>query len=360
MKHQDLLKFDWWLIAPVTILVAMGLTVLLSIDPAFFRSQLLSLIIALVAFILFSRLNLDGVKQLTLPIYIVSVLLLVVVLILGIESRGAVRWIDVFGIRFQFSEILKPVLAFVLCAYLSEHPKPTPRLLITVIVFLAPVFLLIALQPDLGNALIYGGVTLFVLLVYGFSWKWFGLLLAPFVLVSPLFWARLHDYQKQRLLTFLHPANDPLGASYNVIQAIIAVGSGRFLGKGLSQGTQSGLRFLPERQTDFIFATLTEGLGFIGGAVVILAFAFLCYRIYVIFREVDDPFGKAFTTATFAFILIHFFVNVGMNVGLLPIVGVTLPFLSFGGSSLLSSFMFLGILSAISMSGRSRRVLEIH
>lgn len=359
MKHQDLLKFDWWLLAPVVVLVAIGLTVLFSIDPVFFKSQLLTLIIALIAFIVFSHLNLDGLKQMILPIYIISILLLIVVLIIGIESRGAVRWVDIFGIRLQFSEIFKPILAFVLSVYLAKQRQPTFRVLITVLAFLAPVFLLIALQPDLGNALIYAGVTGFVLLVYGFPWKWFGVLAAPVVGALPFLWAGLHDYQKQRLLTFLHPTNDPLGASYNVIQAIIAVGSGQFLGKGLSEGTQSGLSFLPERQTDFIFATLSEGLGFIGALVVILGFAFLCYRIFVIFRSVDDQFGKTFAAATFGFILIHFFVNVGMNVGLLPIVGVTLPFLSFGGSSLLSSFMFLGILSAISTSLRHRQVLEI-
>ncbi len=359
MTRHNLLRLDWWLLAPVAVLVVIGLTVLLSIDPAYFKSQLLSLAIALVAFVVFSQINFTGLKQLALPIYIFSLALLLVVLVIGIESRGAVRWIDIFGIRLQFSEIFKPFLAFALCSYLTEQVKSTPRVFMTVLLFLVPVFVLIALQPDLGNALIYAGVTLFVLIVYGFPWKWFGALFIPIIAVSPILWGRLHDYQKQRLLTFLHPANDPLGASYNVIQAIIAVGSGRFLGKGLSEGTQSGLRFLPERQTDFIFATLSEGLGYIGALVVILGFAFLCYRVYVIFRDVEDPFGKTFAAATFGFVLIHFFVNVGMNVGFLPIVGVTLPFLSFGGSSLLSNFIFLGILSAISTTYRGREVLEI-
>jgi rod shape determining protein RodA len=160
-------------------------------------------------------------------------------------------------------------------------------------------------------------------------------------------------------MTFLNPTSDPLGISYNSIQAMIAVGSGTFLGKGLSEGTQSGLRFLPERQTDFIFATIAEGLGFLGALIIVLALLFLCYRVYLIFSATSDKFIKVFSACAFGIFLIPSFVNIGMNIGIVPIVGVTLPFVSFGGSSLLSNFIFLGILSSMSTSRKHKDVLEI-
>jgi rod shape determining protein RodA len=172
-------------------------------------------------------------------------------------------------------------------------------------------------------------------------------------------WLKLHDYQRQRIFTFLNPQSDPLGISYNSIQALIAVGSGQFMGKGISEGTQSSLRFLPERQTDFIFATIAEGLGFIGTVLIILSLFFLCYRVYCLFRRTSDRFIQIFSLCAFGFFLIPSFINIGMNVGIVPIVGVTLPFVSFGGSSLLSNFIFLGILSAMSSSQRHKDVLEI-
>jgi rod shape determining protein RodA len=169
----------------------------------------------------------------------------------------------------------------------------------------------------------------------------------------------LHDYQKQRILTFLNPGSDPLGTSYNVIQSVIAVGSGMFAGRGLGQGTQSGLRFLPERNTDFIFATISEQLGIVGSVIVLICFILIIYRIYIIFQKSDDKFCKIFAAIVFFSFLIQLFVNIGMNTGILPIVGVTLPFISSGGSSLLSNFIFLGFLSAISRSSKANDVLEI-
>jgi len=281
------------------------------------------------------------------------------VLIIGFESHGAVRWISIFGFSIQISEILKPFLALALASFLASRENTSFRTFLSVIVLLVPVFLLIALQPDLGNALIYGAVTMLMLLAYGFPLKWFGLLFLPFLLISPVLWELLHDYQRKRLLTFINPTSDPLGSSYNVIQAMIAVGSGMVMGKGLSQGTQSGLRFLPEKHTDFIFATLSEGLGFFGSAIIVVCFMLLCIRIYMLYSRMENSFAKLFAVAAFGFIMIHFFVNIGMNVGLLPIVGVTLPFVSYGGNSLIANFIFLGILSALATTYCRRSVLEI-
>ncbi len=359
MRRKTLLGIDWWLLAPVAVLLIISLVTLLSLNKVLFFSQFFTLVIGLIAFFFFSRIRVETLQRLTVPIYLVSIVLLFIVLVIGFESHGAVRWISVAGFPIQFSEVLKPFLSLALASYLSKHPTRSLRSLITIFILLTPIFGLIAFQPDLGNALIYAGVVLLVLVTYGYSLKWFGLMAVPFLLVSPIVWNLLHDYQQKRLLTFINPTSDPLGASYNVIQAMIAVGSGMFLGKGLSQGTQSGLRFLPERHTDFIFATLSEGLGFVGAIIVLIAFVILCIRIYIIFTQLDNNFAKIYASIVFAFFLIQFFVNIGMNVALLPVVGVTLPFVSFGGNSLLSNFIFLGILSAMLTTYARHSVLEI-
>jgi len=359
MHRKTLLGVDWWLLVPVAVLIIISLVTLLSLNRALFFSQFFTLIIGVIAFLIFSRIRVESFVRLAIPIYIISIILLLIVLIIGFESHGAVRWISLGGFPIQFSELLKPFLALALASYLSQHKTRSFRSLLAILLFLAPIFGLIAFQPDLGNALIYAGVVFLVLITFGYSLKWFGLLAVPFLLASPVVWNILHDYQQKRLLTFLNPTSDPLGASYNVIQAMIAVGSGMFLGKGLSQGTQSGLRFLPERHTDFIFATLSEGLGFIGAIIVLVAFIMLCVRIYVIFTQMDNDFAKIFASVVFSFFLVHFFVNIGMNLALLPVVGVTLPFVSFGGNSLLSNFIFLGILSSMVTSYSRHSVLEI-
>jgi rod shape determining protein RodA len=221
-----------------------------------------------------------------------------------------------------------------------------------------PIAILIFLQPDLGNALIYIIVTVLTLLFFGFPFRLFFTGVILFLASLPIGWNFLHDYQKQRILTFLHPT-DPLGSSYNAIQSSIAIGAGMLVGRGFGQGTQSGLKFLPERHTDFIFATLAEELGFIGAVVVLLCFAFILFRIFIIFSRSEDPFCKLFLGVAFFLILSQFFINIAMNAGFLPIVGISLPFVSYGGSSLLSNFILLGLVSSVGRNVVSRSVLEI-
>lgn len=350
---------DWWLLAPALILVTISLTTLFSVNISYFKSQLISFCVAFAAFLFFARVNLDFLRQLTVPIYVGSLILLAIVFLIGFESRGATRWVEIFGTSVQFSEVIKPFLAVAFASFLASTRYSKPKTFIVSLLLLAPVFILIALQPDLGSGLIFAFAALFVLLIHGYPLYLFALAALPFILASPVIWTILHEYQRQRILTLLHPSIDPLGTSYNSIQAIIAVGSGTFFGKGWFQGTQSSLQFLPERHTDFIFATLAEGIGFIGSVALVLTFAFLCYRVYLIFRNAEDMFSRLFAVAAFGVFLIQGAVNIGMNIGYLPIVGVTLPFVSFGGNSLVANFIFLGILSAISISQRKERVLEI-
>ncbi len=359
MNKGILSALDWSLLFPTIILVIFGLATIFSVSTTFFTSQLIYVFVSLFAFFLFSQVHYKVIQLYGIHIYIAAVIILLFVLFLGFESRGAVRWVDVFGFRIQFSEILKPFLIISLASFLKNGKNYSFSHFVFCLLFLLPVTSLIFFQPDLGSALIYAGATIATMLVFGFPFRWFVVGLFGMILFLPVFWQFLHDYQKQRVLTFLSPGSDPLGTSYNAIQAMIAVGSGSIFGKGLGEGTQSVLRFLPERHTDFVFATLSESFGFVGGVVIIGCFAYLLYRIYVLYQRVDDKFRKAFCVAAFFLFLIQFFVNIGMNIGLVPIVGITLPFVSYGGSSLLSCFILLGILSSFSFQLKEREVLEI-
>lgn len=359
MNKQKLWDLDLGILIPVLILCILSLVTLFSLNPIFFRGQFLIFILSFIVFLFFSQSNLNILKIYSKHIYVLSIFILTLVLILGIESRGAVRWVEIFGLRIQFSEILKPFLAISLAGYLSNIKTFTLKEFIKVFLLFSPFFFLISFQPDLGNAVIYGIVIILTLLYIGFPIKHFLFGLVSFLAAVPFIFRFLHGYQKERILTFINPASDPLGTSYNVIQSVIAVGSGMILGKGIGQGTQSGLRFLPERQTDFIFATISEQLGFIGVIIVLSCFAYILYKILSYILNSDDIFQRTFLVITFLVISVQLFVNIGMNMGIMPIVGVTLPFISYGGSSLLSSFIFLGLLTSVSRTYKNKEVLSI-
>lgn len=351
-------RVDFQLVIPILILIGMSLTTLFSISIDLFRNQLIFFFLSVGIFLFFVNSDFSFLESLSKPIYIISLISLFILLLVGFEARGAARWLDIFGLRLQFSEILKPFLAISLVSFLSTRKKSLIDILW--LLFLAfPIIFLIFKQPDLGSALMYVFSIILTLILFGYPLWWFGTLFGSVLILVPVVFRFLHQYQQQRLLTFLHITNDPLGTSYNAIQALIAVGSGMFGGKGLGQGTQSGLRFLPERHTDFIFATLSEDLGFIGSVVILIVFAFLLYRLYQISRQAGSVSEKLFITTAFSLILIQCCVNIGMNVGLLPIVGVPLPFVSYGGSSLLSNAIFLGIASSIASLARRKSMLEI-
>jgi len=352
-------RINFGLLIPVLVLLILSLTTLFSVSPALFKSQLVFTGVSIAAFFLFSQINYNALRMYGVPIYIVSLILLVGVLILGIESRGAVRWIEIFGSRLQLSEILKPFLAVSLASFLVRKPNYSFSGLFEILFFMMVISMLIFLQPDLGSAIIYIFVTILTLIYFGYSLRFFATGLVFLGIIAPLIWRFLRDYQRERILTFINPTKDPLGTSYNAIQSIIAVGSGMLWGKGLGQGTQSGLSFLPERHTDFIFATISEQLGFVGALIIIGAFVFLLYRIYKLMVYSDDQFCRVFCAIAFFIILVQFFVNVGMNIGILPVVGVTLPFVSYGGSSLLSNFILLGLLSSVTKGERRTEALEI-
>jgi len=351
MSKNILSKLDFSMVIPAIILVTLSLATLFSINVELFKNQLVFFAISIFFLILFSQLNYSFIKRYSLAIYILSLILLFLVLIFGIESRGSVRWLELFGIKIQFSEIIKPFLALSFSSFLSYNSNSSYKAFFIVLGMLFPVAFLIFMQPDLGNTIIFVLVVVLSLFVYGSPLRLFLLVLICLGLLLPVFWNFLHDYQKQRVVNFFNP-RDPMGLSYNAIQSVITVGSGMIIGRGIGQGSQSELRFLPERHTDFIFATLAEGLGFIGVSVVILCFGFLLYKIFTIFLKTNELFYKSFCTIAFFYILLQFCINIGMNIGILPVVGITLPFVSYGGSSLLSSFIFLGIISSLKRNVR--------
>lgn len=356
---RSIFAIEWDLLTPVLILIVLSLVTLFSISFSYFLNQLFFVGISLVFFFISSQINYRVVPFYTRHIYITSLILFSILFVIGIESRGAVRWVELFGLRVQFSEILKPFLALALSSFIVKKEDTSFKTFLLASVFVFPLVLLISLQPDLGNAIIYAAVSVATLYSLGFSWKFF---LGGFVGIVgfvPILWnVILRDYQKERIATFVNPYSDPLGTSYNVIQSMIAVGSGMIAGKGISEATQSRLRFLPERHTDFIFASFSEGFGFIGALFFIGVFCFLLYRIYYIVQNSSDLFCKTFAIVSFFLLLVPFLINVGMNIGVMPVTGVTLPFVSYGGSSLLSNFILLGFLSAIKRSIKEE-IMEI-
>jgi rod shape determining protein RodA len=219
--------------------------------------------------------------------------------------------------------------------------------------------LFVFLQPDLGSCLVIVFIWLGMVFAKGVKARWLVSGLAFLALFLPLSWHFLKDYQRQRIYNFLQPQNDPLGSGFNVIQSIITVGSGKIFGRGLGRGTQSQLRFLPERHTDFIFASLAEEIGFLGVIVLLSLFFFLLWRILIVAKNAADSFAYFICLGVFNLIFIQVFINIGMNLGILPITGITLPLISYGGSSLISTMICLGLVSSLSRLEEKKEIVEI-
>ncbi|WP_017444591.1 rod shape-determining protein RodA [Gayadomonas joobiniege] len=289
--------------------------------------------------------------------FTLACLLLVAVLLFGAVGKGAQRWLDIGFMRIQPSELMKLALPIMLAAYISKRPLP-PSIKHTGIALFLVVMptLLIAKQPDLGTSLLIAMSGIFVLFLAGLSWR----LIAGFVLLvsalAPLVWYfYMHDYQKRRVLTFLNPESDPLGSGYHIIQSKIAIGSGGFWGKGWLAGTQSQLEFLPERHTDFIFAVFAEEFGWAGVIVLLALYLWVIARGMVIAAQAPDMFTKLLAGSITLTFFVYVFVNMGMVSGILPVVGVPLPLVSYGGTSMVTLLAGFGILMAISTHKRFLR-----
>lgn len=279
--------------------------------------------------------------------YVLSILLLILVLVIGDVRYGARRWMSIGGFVFQPSELAKVSFVLAISYILSIPRKINIRwLVIGIILTLFPA-ILIAMEPDLGTSLTLVPVAVAVFLSSGLSWRWIVLGVFSGVAGMPIAWHFLKDYQKQRILVFLDPAKDPLGAGYTVVQSRIAIGSGGFWGKGWLSGTQNKFNFLPERHTDFIFSVLAEEWGLVGSILIIFAFASLVSNTLALALNCRDRFARHLSVAIGTYFFIHTFVNIAMTCGFLPVVGLPLPFMSYGGTSLLMSYFLLGILQSI-------------
>ena len=310
--------------------------------------QIIKLGIAFIFMIAIAQFSPAQYQRWAIGLYIFGVLLLILVLIFGDVGKGAQRWLDVKLFRFQPSEFMKLALPIMIASYLAEETLPPriSRLFIVSILIIIPVVLIVK-QPDLGTAILVLASGLAIIFIAGIRWKLLGLFTIIAACCAPILWSVMHDYQKRRVLTFINPENDPLGAGYHIIQSKIAIGSGGVYGKGWLQGTQSHLEFLPERSTDFIFAVLSEEFGLIGIIILVSLYLIILMRSFYIAFNAQQPFSRLLAGGLALTFFFYIFVNIGMVSGQLPVVGVPLPLISLGGTSMVTLMAGFGILMSI-------------
>lgn len=336
---------------------AFGLTVLYSAAGSelhYVRRQAVFFVMGFVGMVMVAQVPLAMMQRWAPWVYAAGVLLLVLVLLMGTGAKGAQRWLGIGGFRFQPSEILKLAVPVLLASYLSQRllPPSFKHIVWALALILLPT-LLILKQPDLGTSLLIAQSGLVVLFFAGLGWRYIlGAVLLVLSALYPMWQFVMHDYQKQRVLTLLNPEADKLGAGWNIIQSKTAIGSGGLNGKGWLEGTQSHLNFLPESHTDFIIAVLAEEFGLIGVTLLMGLYLMMLVRGFVIAINAQDSFGRLLAGAITFTLFVYVFVNMGMVSGLLPVVGVPLPLVSHGGTSLLTLMAGFGVLMAISTERR--------
>ncbi len=334
-------------------LIAGGLVVLYSgadQNMAVVKAQGVRIGVALVVMLVFAQLDPSVFRRWTPWLFALGLAGLAAVLLVGVGAKGAQRWLAIPGLpRFQPSELMKLVVPMMAAWYMSRHYLP-PRLrnvAVALLIAVVPMAMII-LQPDLGTSLLVGAAGIFVVFFAGISWRLIGAFFAMVAVAAPLMWFFvMREYQKQRVLTLLDPQSDPLGAGWNIIQSKTAIGSGGMDGKGWLQGTQSHLEFLPESHTDFIVAVLAEEFGFVGMMVLLLVYLLIILRCLYIASTAQDSFSRLLAGALTMTFFIYVFVNVGMVSGLLPVVGVPLPLVSYGGTSSVTLMAAFGVLMSI-------------
>ncbi len=346
-------RHDWVLSGALVAVAGAGFLTLASLSPHLFRQQLLWFVVGALAMVFFASVDLQPFlknRRVVLAIYAVSLVLLVATLAFGTVIRGAKSWIVLGPLQFQSSEFMKLALIIVLSAYFSKAHIgiARPRVILFALFYAAlPVFLVL-LQPDLGTALVLAAIAVGYLLISGIKWRHLALGALCAAAAATLAWNFfLADYQRARLYGFVSPQTDPLGINYNVLQSKIAIGSAGWFGKGFGSGTQSHLGFLPEASQDFVLAAFIEEWGFAGSALLFLAFAVMLFRIVRAGMLSHGNFGRLFCLGAASMLLIQFFMNAGSTLGLFPVVGLTLPFMSYGGSSLFTNLLLIGIVQSI-------------
>jgi len=345
------LHIDVWLLGLLAAVGGMGLLVLYSASggsSAEVFAQFQRLMLGFVVMITLAQVPPDYYRAGAPWFYGVACILLMLVLVLGDHAKGAQRWLDFGVLRFQPSEMMKLAMPMMVAAWLHGRPLPPSwaDVLIAILLVAVPAGL-VMVQPDLGTSLLIMAAGGFALYLGGLSWRWIFTALAALAAAAPVLWYRLHDYQRNRVLTFLDPESDPLGTGYHITQSKIAIGSGGAFGKGLLNGTQAKLDFLPESHTDFIFAVLAEELGMIGVVALLSLYIAIVGRGLFIALRGHDSFQRLLAGALSLTFFIYVFINMGMVMGLMPVVGVPLPLFSYGGTSAVTLLASFGILMSI-------------
>lgn len=357
-KRRDIIRdIDYRLLIAVVVACVFGLIILnsasmsLGTGSSIMFSQKAATILGFVALAFLTAIDYRNWKILYKLIYIVSIALLVYTLIFGFGPRETdiKSWVSIGGFSFQPSEFVK--VAFIICfaAYLEEVGEElnNPITLIKVLAFGFFPIGLILLQPDMGTALVYIFIMIFMLFIAGIHWKYIAIALGVFLVLAPIIWLTLEDYQRNRIFDFLDPYSNPTGTNYQYIQGEIAIGSGKFFGKGLYQGTQNQFNFIPEKQNDFIFPVLAEELGFVGGFALLVLYLFMLLRMYKISKFSVDNFGSYMVIGVAAMFLFHIWENIGMTLGVMPITGIPLPFFSQGGTFQLTNLAMIGLILSV-------------
>jgi len=343
----------------VLALTGIGLATLYSASydtPARFHAQLVNFAVAFVALWIAAQVTPQTLGRFALPAYLLGFALLIAVALFGDVVNGARRWLNFGFVRVQPSEMMKIAVPLMLAWYFHRYENALRlRDFALAGLLLALPVALIARQPDLGTALLVFAVGFYVIFFAGISWKVLATLAALALASIPPLWGMLHDYQRKRILTLLDPTQDPLGAGYHIIQSTIAVGSGGIAGKGWLHGTQAHLEFIPERHTDFIFAVFSEEFGLIGNCILLTLYALLIGRGLMIAANAPTYFSRLLAGSITLMYFTYAFVNMGMVAGILPVVGVPLPFISYGGTALVTLFLGIGILMSVA---RERKLMQ--
>jgi rod shape determining protein RodA len=351
IDRRLLLHFDWLLIGLAALLIGASLLTLGSLVPRLLMRQLAWLGIGAVGVLILISIDYRMLARWAYLAYIGGLVLLATVLVLGRTAQGARRWLNLGPFTVQPSELFKLVLIATVAAYLAgreEHRAGWDRVVVPLLL-VAPAFGLIVKQPDLGTALVLVPVVIALLFIGGARWQHLAILGGIGVAAAPALWFFLRDYQRERLLVYLDPFRDPLGSAWNVIQAKITIGSGQLAGKGLFGGTQSRLAFLPERHTDFIFAAFAESWGFLGAIGLLAVYGLLTLRGLEVAATARDSLGSLLAAGATVLLASQAIVNLGMVTGLLPIVGIPLPMVSYGGSALLTALGAVALIENVRM-----------
>ena len=346
------LYIDWPLLTSLVTLSILGLVVLYSASGENWTTvtrQIIWMVIAFAVMFGVAQIPPYQIEFWTPWVYGLGLVLLLAVLIVGEIGKGAQRWLDLGFFRIQPSELMKFAVPMMVAWYMSEKSLPPTfkRVAVAMIIIIVPVAL-IAKQPDLGTAILVGSAGVFVLFLTGLSWWYVIALGLTGAAAAPVVWFYyMHDYQRQRVITFLNPESDPLGSGYHIIQSKIAIGSGGIYGKGWLNGTQSQLDFIPERKTDFIFAVFSEEFGLIGVCCLLVIYAYIVFRGLSIAYEAQGTYGRLLSGSIVLTFMVYIFVNIGMVSGIIPVVGVPLPLVSYGGTSMVTLMLAFGMLMSI-------------